>query len=301
VPKLDLKGKISKGKKDKVSNYLAIFLAVLLAVYYILFLGVFGLWYSVGAWISVLSLTAISCFASYRLLNKVAFKRFLAFAFLCILFATPIFAISEVVQDQSMAQNLSATKKVNYFRTLLGTSYNYTQLIVWENQHLNFTYSNIPRNTDPIRIFQYGEGRCGEFAILYAELCISQGYRCRIVDNVFNDHEFNEVLLTNGTWIRVDASLNSTSSRAVGYPTFFVKEKGWGAPILSFAFENSSIVDVTSTYNNNGFRLDSPITITLLILICAISIIAIVKYLIQPSSRIFSAKPTDRMDRTLYY
>ena len=113
---------------------------------------------------------------------------------------------------------------MTYFRTLLGKSYNYTELIVWENQHLNFTYGNIQRNDDPIKIYEYGKGRCGEFATLYAELCISQGYQCRIVDLIFNDHAFNEVYLNN-TWTRVDASLNSTSSRAIGYPMFFEKKK----------------------------------------------------------------------------
>jgi hypothetical protein len=74
---------------------------------------------------------------------------------------------------------------------------------------------------------------------------------------------------------------------------FFEQQPDWGAPMLSLAFENSSIVDVTSTYNTYGFRLDSPITEALLILIYAVSIIAIVKFLIQPSSRILSSKPAE--------
>jgi hypothetical protein len=207
----------------------------------------------------------------------------------------PLFTVFTVVADQSTAQNLSNQNEINQFKTLLEKSYNYTELIVWENQHLNFTYANIQRNTDPIKIYQYGKGRCEEFATLYAELAISQGYRCRIVQMVFNDHAFNEVLLTNGTWIRVDASLNDTSSRAVGYPMFFEKEKGWTPPILALAFENSSIVDVTSTYRSDGFNLFSPISMIVLVTLFLLSSAAITKLLILPqklSDKNLKDKPT---------
>jgi hypothetical protein len=202
----------------------------------------------------------------------------------------PLFVVVNVVSGQDTAQGLSTTKEENYFKALLGKSYNYTELIVWEHQHLNFTYENIQRNDDPIKIYEYGKGRCQEFATLYAELCISQGYRCRIVQMVFNDHVFNEVLETNGTWIRVDASLGENDSRAVGYPMFFEKEKGWTPPILALAYENSSIADVTSIYRSDGFSLLSPIAIALLILIYAICIVTIVKYLIKPTFGNFFAK-----------
>jgi hypothetical protein len=100
---------------------------------------------------------------------------------------------------------------------LLNRPYNYSELIVWEQQHLEFdNKSGLQRNNDPIKISEYGKGRCGEFATLYAELAISQGYQCRIVDYVFNDHAFNEVLDTNGTWIRVDASIGHNDPRAIG-------------------------------------------------------------------------------------
>jgi hypothetical protein len=174
---------------------------------------------------------------------------------LFILFATPVFAVSVTLHDQSIAQNLQTQKNLDYFKTLLGKSYNYSELIVWENSQLNF--SGAKRSDDPIKIYENHQGMCGEFATLYATLAISQGYRCRIVDNVFNDHVFNEVLLSNGTWIRVDASLNSTSPRAIGYPMFFEKEAGWLPPALALAFEKSTITEVTSTYRSDGFTLIS--------------------------------------------
>jgi len=162
---------------------------------------------------------------------------------------------------------------------VLGRSYNYTELIVLENQHLKFTNGDIQRNSDPIKICEYGKGMCREFAILYAELCISQGYNCRIVQDF--SHAWNEVYL-NGTWTRVDASLNSTSSRAIGYPLFFEKEKGWTVPILALAFENSSITDVTATYNSNHWNMLSPLPVTALIVLFTLCISLIVKCLIVP-------------------
>jgi hypothetical protein len=182
-----------------------------------------------------------------------------------LLLIAPSTIIYTAFANQGTAQNLTSQKETSFFKDTLGRSYNYSELIVWENAHLNFTYGQIDRNNDPIKIYQYGQGRCDEFATLYAELCISQGYQCRIVTLVFNDHVFNEVLL-NGTWTRVDASLNDTSSRAIGYQMFFEKESGWNPPIIALAFENSSIVDVTSTYRSDGWNLLSGINLIFLLI-----------------------------------
>lgn len=279
MPRLSLKGKLSKEKANKINSYLLIGLAIIIGLYFLL-LGISGLWISPWSWVSGIILAAIIFYESYRSMSRLAFKRLLAFILLCLMMAMPLFVVVNVVSGQDTAQGLSTTKEENYFKTLLGKSFNYTELIGWEHQHLNFTYENIQRNDDPIKIYEYGKGRCQEFATLYTELCISQGYRCRIVQMVFNDHVFNEVLETNGTWIRVDASLNSTGPRAVGYPMFFVKEKGWGAPILSLAFENSTITDVTSTYRSDGFDLFSSLSIIIILFSFTISIVVITKFLI---------------------
>lgn len=89
---------------------------------------------------------------------------------------------------------------------------------------------------------------------------------------------------TNGTWIRVDASLGENDTRAVGYPMFFEKEKGWTPPILALAFEDSSIIDVTSTYNSDGFRLLSPLSIAVLIALFILCLVVITKFLIFPAN-----------------
>jgi hypothetical protein len=215
VPILSLKGKLSKEKAEKISKYSSIVLAVATGLCFLLDMGVINLWISPWSWILGITLTIIVMFNVYRSTNRALFKKLLAFVLLCIMFTIPLFVVINVTSTQSTAQKLSTSKEVDYFKSLLERSYNYTELIIWENQHLNFTYGNINRNDDPIKIYEYGKGRCQEFATLYATLCISQGYRCRIVDNILSDHVFNEVLLPNGTWTRADASLNPTGKTNV--------------------------------------------------------------------------------------
>jgi hypothetical protein len=281
VQKLSFKGKISNKKTDKIFSYIFVALIIVLGVlYFVLFLGIGGYWISPWLWIGGVIVTGIILVESY-LLNKLVSKRLFAFILLCIIITIPSFVVTAAVSNQSTAQSLSTTTEENYFKTLLGKSYNYTELIEWENQHLVFyDKSDLQRNTDPIKIVEYGKGKCGEFATLYAELCISQGYRCRIIQLVFNDHAFNEVLLSNGTWIRVDASLNSTGPRAVGYPMFFEKEPGWTAPIFALAFENSTITEVTNTYRSDGFKMFSLTTITVFVSLLGFLVYAILKELI---------------------
>jgi len=257
-----------------------IIMVIFIGIYFTLFLGVFSYWASPGSWAVGVALSGVVLYTGYRTLSKPVVKRFLAFILLCALMTMPLFTAFAVIRNQNTAQNLSTQTNVNYFKNKLGRSYNYTELIVWENKHLNFTYAELERNTDPIKIYEYGKGRCEEFATLYATLCISQGYRCRIVHNVFNDHVFNEVLESNGTWIRVDASLNPTGSGAVGYPMFFEKTVGWGTPILSLAFENSTITEVTSTYRSDGFNLFSTLPISFFVTLFIVCLVVIIKFLI---------------------
>jgi hypothetical protein len=282
VPNLKLKGRLSKEKAEKYSKYSSILLAVATGLYFLLEMGTLGLWISPWSWLLGAILAISVMYNVYRSTNRALFKKLLAFVLFCLMFTMPLFLVINLTSTQSTAQKLSTANEVEYFKNLLGTSYNYTELIIWENQHLNFTYGNIDRNDDPIKIYEYGKGRCQEFATLYATLCISQGYRCRIVDNIFNDHVFNEVLLSNGTWTRADASLNANGIGAVGNPMFFEKNQGWGAPILSLAFENSTIVDVTSTYRSDSFSPSSLFSIVLLVIMFLIPSIVILKFLILP-------------------
>jgi hypothetical protein len=152
----------------------------------------------------------------------------------------------------TVANQISQPTTINALKTRLNGSYNYTELLTWEYQHLNFTYNSFERTTDPLKILDSGEGRCGEFAIVYAALCKSQGYDCRIVVNIFGDHEWTQVRVNN-QWIHVDPSLGVNDSRTMDP---YIYERDWkSAPILALAFDNDSITDVTSTYHN-GFWIN---------------------------------------------
>lgn len=282
MPRPNLKGKISKETADKIYLCLTVAIAITIGIYFIVGLGIGGLWISPWAWVSGIIFSGVALHLTYVPTNRLATKRLFALILICVMLTIPSFTVLVFVTNQNTAKNLVTQTNVDYFKNKLGRSYNYTELLVWENQNLNFTYGDIERNTDPIKIYEYGKGRCEEFATLYVTICISQGYRCRIVQNVMNDHVFNEVLETNGTWIRVDTSLNPTGAGAVGNPMFFEESKGWGAPILSLAFENSTVTDVTSTYRSDRFSLLAPLPIALLTIGFFVLLIVITKLLILP-------------------
>jgi len=149
-------------------------------------------------------------------------------------------------------QEINNPETINALRAKFDRSYNYTELFVWEHQHLNFTWGDIQRNTNPVEILDYGKGRCGEFAILYAALCRAHGYDCRLVVNIFGDHAWTQIKLDDG-WIHFDPSLDINDSRVTDSEIY---ARDWNsAPILALAFEQSGIEDVTNHYRS-GFWIN---------------------------------------------
>jgi hypothetical protein len=144
---------------------------------------------------------------------------------------------------------------------------NYSELLIWEHQHLNFTYDPITRYNNPIDILNYGKGRCGEFAVLYTALCIANGYDARLVDSIIGDHEWTQVKV-NGTWLHVDPSLSQNDSRV--FDTYMYERDWKTAPILALAFNGSTIEDVTNNYRQ-GFWINIASWQMLLILIIVLS------------------------------
>jgi hypothetical protein len=284
MPKINVK---------KVLLYSPIFLTI---IAYFLFLIIFGYWDSILTWVLGIVLAVVFSIITYFSMSRLTwtYKQSIAFILLCVLVTAPFYIVSGTIDYQRVSQNLSTPREISYFRNALGRSYNYEELIIWENQHLKFSSEDIERNSDPIKIYEYGKGMCREFAILYAELCVCQGYSCRIVQDF--SHAWDEIYL-NDTWTRVDASLNDTSSRAIGYPMFFEKEKGWIVPILALAFENSSIIDVTGTYNSNHWSLLSPLPVAVLIFLFASFILVIVKFLIVPMKKAKNQTATQERGR----
>lgn len=214
---------------------------------------------------SVVSAVAMIYFR-YQNLNHKLPKLMIVGVLTAFILILPIFVVLSVSDYTSSAQTVATQKEITYFKKILDGTFDYKELIRWEWAHIGWLNSSEPnpqRNTDPIKIYEYGKGQCMEFAILYSALCVSQGYQCRIVTAPINDHTWTEVKL-DGKWTRVDPSLNDTSGRAIGYPMFFEKEPGWTAPVIALAFEGSSIVDVTATYRSDHFSALTPITLFLI-------------------------------------
>ena len=90
-------------------------------------------------------------------------------------------------------------------RTLFDRQYDYVELVNWTHDQLEYVDKKpnpIPKT--PFEILELGEGRCGEFTILYCGACIAHGYEARIVLIVRgSDHEWVEVKI-DGEWIHVD-------------------------------------------------------------------------------------------------
>jgi hypothetical protein len=199
-------------------------------------------------------------------MSRKVFKISAVYVLIVFLAVLPVFAVYQITTYQGVARSLRSSKEINYFKNVLGRSYNYTELIQWENSVLSWnSSSSMIAYTDPIRIYEYHQARCAGYAILYAELCISQGYQCRIVVNIFGDHVWNEVKI-DGKWTRVDASpTGAPMSENIGYPLFY-EEKWHAPPILALAFEDSSIVDVTSSYRSDHWSLLSVSTMVFVLI-----------------------------------
>ena len=99
-------------------------------------------------------------------------------------------------------------------RDMFDRKYNFTELYQWEHERVKFVANEVfERSSDPLRILQVGKGRCGEFSVLYAALCLANGYQSRLVLAVdvtyrvywFPQHEWVEVKL-NAQWVHVDPS-----------------------------------------------------------------------------------------------
>ena len=76
---------------------------------------------------------------------------------------------------------------------------------------------------------------------------------------------------------------------------FFENSAGWYAPILSLAFEDSTITEVTSTYRSDGFTMFSVPTIIVLVSLFAFTVFAITKELIFSTKSNVMENSTDKV------
>lgn len=126
-------------------------------------------------------------------------------------------------------------------------------LLTWEHRHLEYTRGDLPkpRAEMPMEILKQAKGRCGEFALLYNGLLLTNAYTCRIVIDcstlhdrtkaAAGDHVWNEVRV-EGLWMHVDPT-----ERRVNQPLMYARE--WNKDInLVYAIAKKGISEVTETY-----------------------------------------------------
>lgn len=141
------------------------------------------------------------------------------------------------ISKQLADPRLQSKLKENFDRT-----YTLTELLDWLHTKLRWSKGPIIRHTDPLAILKYGKGRCGEYSILYTALCLSNGYRARIVLDM-TDHVWTEVYDEAHTkWIHVDPS-----EKRINDPEMY--ERDWKKKLTKiYAFENGKKEDVTKSY-----------------------------------------------------
>ncbi|MCL6579961.1 MAG: transglutaminase domain-containing protein [Candidatus Bathyarchaeota archaeon] len=118
--------------------------------------------------------------------------------------------------------------------------YTLEELVDLVHMVLQFDKGNIKRNENPLKIIEYGRGRCGEFAILYTALCLAYGYSARLVVDM-SDHVWTEIY-AHKRWIHIDP----TEAR-INDP--YMYERDWKKDLKEvYAIENGQVTKVTSRY-----------------------------------------------------
>lgn len=178
-----------------------------------------------------------------------SWKKIIAMSIIFFLLLIPLSLILQIYNLQIVSAELQKDEVLQDLRDKFDRTYNYTEIFQWEHSNLNFSWGDIERHTNPIEILEYGEGRCGEFAILFVGLCLAHGYETRLVANIFGDHMWAQIKIDD-EWTHFDPSLSLGDNRTNDR---FLYEREWKSTLLFvIAFENSTFEDVTNTYRS-GF------------------------------------------------
>jgi hypothetical protein len=146
---------------------------------------------------------------------------------------------------------LNSSKTKAYMLSKINGTYNFTELLNWTNQHLNWSEENFVRYSSPEQILDQGKGRCEEFAFVYVSACLALGYEARIVvarqfylGPLYGFHVWAEVKW-NGVWTQTDPSPTPFWNDTARY-----KNWNWGprAILVISAFEDIRIEDVSARY-----------------------------------------------------
>ncbi len=152
------------------------------------------------------------------------------------------------VRQESIAKYCELSQKLHdpgllgELKSLFDRRYTLPELLEWMHDRLKFDKGSIERHNDPLDILAYGRGRCGEFSILFASLCLAHGYRARLILDM-SDHVWTEVWDTSQErWIHIDPS-----EKRIDDP--FMYERDWRKNLKEiYAFDNGTSENVTKNY-----------------------------------------------------
>lgn len=144
-------------------------------------------------------------------------------------------------------------KLINYTKFELGDSIeglNWKELLEWEHKYLIYDLALPYRAELPIDILNLGEGRCGEFSLLYTGLLLANDYECRLIidcsvmedeDSKAGDHVFVQIWL-NSSWLHVDPTSNIINNP-------YIYATNWGKDInCIYAITDKEVVDITKDF-----------------------------------------------------
>jgi hypothetical protein len=123
------------------------------------------------------------------------------------------------------------------------------ELLEWVHARVKFNKGDIIRHSGPFEIIEYGQGMCREFSVLFTAVCLTNGYRARIILDL-SDHAWTEVWnARQKRWIHVDPS-----EKRIDDPDMY--ERDWRKNLVEvYAFENGVMEDVTKNYKIGVNRL----------------------------------------------
>jgi len=148
-------------------------------------------------------------------------------------------------------KNLNTAETKTYMLDKVNGTYNFTELLYWTNQNLNWSDENFARYSRPQQILDQGKGRCEEFVIVYVSACLALGYEARILvarqfylGPLHGFHLWAEIKF-DGTWIQADPSPTPFWNDTSRY-----KSWDWGprAILVVSAFDAKGIEDVSARY-----------------------------------------------------
>lgn len=141
-----------------------------------------------------------------------------------------------------MSEKLVDSSLLARLRAFFDRKYTLVEVLGWVHEKVNWDNGEIQRHDDPLEILAYGRGRCGEFSILFTALCLSHGYKARLILDM-SDHVWTEVWdQTKDRWMHVDPS-----EKRIDDPLMY--ERDWKKNLFRvYAFENGEVEDVTKNY-----------------------------------------------------